>query len=460
MNQWPRGMILPFQPLSISFSNVNYYVDMPPEMKQQVAQADKLQLLKSISGAFRPGVLTALVGVSQKFRRPLPEFQVMSSRMIFILLYSLYSSLWHFSASLRLSHSVDEVTQTRFVQDVMDLVELTSLRNALVGLPGTLDRTVVCTIHQPNIDIFEAFDELLLLKRGGRTIFAGPLRRGSHKLAEYSEGISGTPRIKEGYNPATWISTLCQRNKRLVDEMSQPAPNARDLWFPTKYSQPLFSQVLSCLWKQRITYWRNPKFNNMRFLFTTTCAVFLGTVFWGVGSKSRTESHIRTIIGCIYCNCSLIFFGLNNTRQIQPMVSTERTVFYRERGAGMYSAVAYGIGQVLIEIPYSLVQAVIYGSIVYFMLQLELDAGKFFWYMYFLFFTVLFFTYYGMVAVGITPNQLLAAIVASLLYVFLILFSGFLVPYSVSTYLPSFCSMAFIYRREHLTELGFMSRSY
>ncbi|GKF81970.1 pleiotropic drug resistance protein 1-like protein, partial [Tanacetum coccineum] len=29
-------------------------------------------------------------------------------------------------------------------------------------------RTVVCTIHQPSIDIFEAFDELFLLKRGGQ----------------------------------------------------------------------------------------------------------------------------------------------------------------------------------------------------------------------------------------------------------------------------------------------------
>jgi ABC-type Mn2+/Zn2+ transport system ATPase subunit len=98
----------------------------------------------------------------------------------------------------------------KFVEEVMELVELVPLRNALVGLPGQsglsteqrkrltiavelvanpsiifmdeptsgLDaraaaivmrtvrntvntgRTVVCTIHQPSIEIFEAFDEV------------------------------------------------------------------------------------------------------------------------------------------------------------------------------------------------------------------------------------------------------------------------------------------------------------
>ncbi|PHT31505.1 hypothetical protein CQW23_27842 [Capsicum baccatum] len=46
-------------------------------------------------------------------------------------------------------------------------------------------RTVVCTIHQPSIDIFEAFDELLLMKRGGQVINAGPLGHHSHLLIEY-----------------------------------------------------------------------------------------------------------------------------------------------------------------------------------------------------------------------------------------------------------------------------------
>ena len=101
-----------------------------------------------------------------------------------------------------------------FIEEVMELVELTPIREALVGLPAvnglsteqrkrltiavelvanpsiifmdeptsgldaraaaivmrtvrnTVDtgRTVVCTIHQPSIDIFDAFDEVTIIK--------------------------------------------------------------------------------------------------------------------------------------------------------------------------------------------------------------------------------------------------------------------------------------------------------
>ena len=48
-------------------------------------------------------------------------------------------------------------------------------------------RTVVCTIHQPSIDIFEAFDDLLLMKSGGYVTYHGHLGKRSCKLVEYFE---------------------------------------------------------------------------------------------------------------------------------------------------------------------------------------------------------------------------------------------------------------------------------
>ncbi|MFS8022753.1 putative ABC-type xenobiotic transporter [Helianthus anomalus] len=66
-------------------------------------------------------------------------------------------------------------------------------------------RTIVCTIHQPSVDIFEAFDELILLKNGGQMIYCGPMGHSSCRVIEYFESISGVPKIRDNYNPATWV---------------------------------------------------------------------------------------------------------------------------------------------------------------------------------------------------------------------------------------------------------------
>ncbi|KAI4376643.1 hypothetical protein MLD38_014382 [Melastoma candidum] len=57
-----RQTFLPFIPLSITFENIKFSVDVPKELKNQLD--DRLVLLKGISGWFRPGVLTAMMGVS------------------------------------------------------------------------------------------------------------------------------------------------------------------------------------------------------------------------------------------------------------------------------------------------------------------------------------------------------------------------------------------------------------
>lgn len=132
----------------------------------------------------------------------------------------------------------------QFVDEVMELVELAPLENAIVGLPGvsglsteqrkrltiavelvanpsiifmdeptsgldaraaaivmrtvrnTVDtgRTVVCTIHQPSIDIFEAFDEVRIEipTPGSWSAFLSKMARclslmGIHSLAFFVE---------------------------------------------------------------------------------------------------------------------------------------------------------------------------------------------------------------------------------------------------------------------------------
>ncbi|XP_024525813.1 ABC transporter G family member 31 [Selaginella moellendorffii] len=522
-----KGMILPFQPLALTFQKVCYFVDVPAEMRAQGVTEDRLQLLRDVSGAFRPGVLTALVGVSGAGKTTLmdvlagrktggyiqgdvrvsgfPKLQKTFARIsgyveqtdIHSPQVTVYESLVY-SAWLRLPAEVDAATRYSFVEKVMELVELGNLRNALLGLPGTsglsteqrkrltiavelvanpsiifldeptsgLDaraaaivmrtvrntvdtgRTVVCTIHQPSIDIFESFDELLLMTRGGRAIYVGPLGLHSKTMIDYFQSIPGVPPLREGYNPATWMlevtspsaelrlgqafadifqnSMQYQNNEKLIESLSSPAPGSKDLEFPTKYSLDFWSQCRACLWKQHLTYWRNPYYNVVRLFFTLVCALIFGSIFWGVGRHRETQQDVFNAMGVLFA--AVVFLGVNNASSVQPVVSVERTVFYRERAAGMYSPLPYAFAQGAIELPYIFVQTLLYGVVTYGMVQFELLLVKFLWYLFFMFVTLAYFTLYGMMAVGLTPSQQLASVVSSAFYSLWNLFSGFFIP--------------------------------
>ena len=51
------------------------------------------------------------------------------------------------------------------------------------------------TIHQPSTEVFEMFDAVLLLQRGGRTVFFGELGTDSHTMIAYLEAC-GAPTCK------------------------------------------------------------------------------------------------------------------------------------------------------------------------------------------------------------------------------------------------------------------------
>lgn len=83
--------------------------------------------------------------------------------------------------------------------------------------------------------------------------------------------------------------------------------------------------------------------------------------------------------------------------------------------------------QVTIEFPYVFIQTLIYSTIFYFMASFEWNVWKFVWYIYFMYFTLLYFTFFGMMTTSVSPNHNIAAILAAPFYMMWNLFSGFMI---------------------------------
>jgi hypothetical protein len=83
------------------------------------------------------------------------------------------------------------------------------------------------------------------------------------------------------------------------------------------------------------------------------------------------------------------------------------------------------------------------------MVQFEWTPAKFFLFLFFLYFTLLVFTYWGMLTVALTPNAQVAAIISSAAFGIWNLFAGFLVPRPVSF------SFSFFALRNHFKKIVF-----
>ena len=65
---------------------------------------------------------------------------------------------------------------------------MTVIRNV-----ASAGHAVVSTIHQPSTQVFEMFDEILLLQKGGLTVYFGDLGASSEKMVKYLEAAGAPP---------------------------------------------------------------------------------------------------------------------------------------------------------------------------------------------------------------------------------------------------------------------------
>ena len=253
-------------------------------------------------------------------------------------------------------------------------------------------RSVVCTIHQPSYPIFTMFDSLLLLKRGGRTVYFGELGENCKNLIDYFES-SGVPPMDPYVNPATWMleiigagtsasesnfdyhsfykeSSLCDKNliriSELIDTnkavdsaMSYSYNNIFSDYFSVlghvSYATSFWNQFKWLSYKMFTSYWRNPNYNFIRLVVSILVALLFGSAYSQVYSN---PIGIVSRIGAIVI--TLVFLGATALQSVLPVAFEERATYYREQQSNMYSPVVYSLVTMLVEVPYIILSALVF----------------------------------------------------------------------------------------------------
>jgi ABC-type multidrug transport system ATPase subunit len=168
-------------------------------------------------------------------------------------------------------------------------------------------RTIVCTIHQPSSEVFFLFDNLILLKRGGESVFVGDLGPSCQKLVEYLQAALGVEPCPPKHNPATWMLEVIgagvsnragdndfvaifneSEEKRVLDMnlakpgITSPTPDLPEVLFRKKRASNAWTQVRFLTSRFFAMYWRTPMYNLTRFIIALGVGIISGLVYLSV----------------------------------------------------------------------------------------------------------------------------------------------------------------------------------
>uniref|UniRef100_L7IWL3 ABC transporter domain-containing protein n=1 Tax=Pyricularia oryzae (strain P131) TaxID=1143193 RepID=L7IWL3_PYRO1 len=224
-------------------------------------------------------------------------------------------------------------------------------------------QAILCTIHQPSASLFQRFDRLLLLARGGRTVYFGEVGRNSATLIDYLQR-NGAPPFKDGLNPAEYMLDVIGATAR---------SRSKDVDWPTIWrNSPEYQEVQAELARgigASVQYWRTPEYIMSKTVMTAGCALFIGLA---QVNAEMTERGLYNQMLFVYF--LLVIFG-QIIEQTTPMFMTQRTLYEaRERHAKTYSWVAFLCGTMTAEIMWNSLMAVFSFLLFYFPLGLYRNA--------------------------------------------------------------------------------------
>eukprot|EP01133_Synstelium_polycarpum_P019406 gene19406-23237_t len=296
---------------------------------------------------------------------------------------------------------------------------------------------LVCTIHQPSSVLFEHFDRLLLLAKGGKTVYFGDIGERSRTLASYFERHGVRP-CTESENPAEYIlegigagvhgktdvdwpaawksSPECQAITEELNVLEHTKPEGVDdhsNGAPREFATGPAYQLLEVYKRMNLIWWRDPYYSFGRFFQAIIVGLIIGFTYFNL-SNSSTDMMQRVffIFQALILGIMLIFLAL-------PQFFMQREYFRRDYASKFYGWFPFALSIVVVELPYLTITGTLFVFCSYWTAGLQFSAGTgfYFW---------LIFIIQALGAVCI--NMFFAMIIVPLIIVFFFLFCGVMVP--------------------------------
>ncbi|KAJ9368982.1 hypothetical protein DTO282E5_6314 [Paecilomyces variotii] len=320
-------------------------------------------------------------------------------------------------------------------------------------------QAVLATIHQPSALLFQQFDRLLLLAKGGKTVYFGDLGDQSNLLLEYFSRNGARP-CEDLENPAEYMLQVLADETKDWSQVWKNSPEYREVLAeldrlehsPVEHSateavsgdnendefaMPLAHQFYHVLRRVFQQYFRQPQYILSRCGLGIIVGIFIGFSFW---KADNSVQGFQNSLFSIFLLCT-IFSTLVN--QIMPKFVSQRALYeVRERPSRVYSWKVFILSQIMAELPWQILVGICSWAAFYFPVfganQSSQRQGLI------LLFVVQFWIYAASMAIFVVaaiPEPAVASMLAILMFGLSFIFNGVMQP---PTALPGF--WIFMYR--------------
>ena len=230
-------------------------------------------------------------------------------------------------------------------------------------------QAVLATIHQPSALLFQIFDRLLFMAKGGKTVYFGQIGSHSSVILNYFYR-NGAPQCEASENPAEYILRMVSGDKVNIDWPAKwnESPELQEVIaelgrleglrdqtdneafvaeFDGYFALPLYSQFRYVAIRAFQQYFRQPEYIFSKFCLGIASGLFIGFSFWKV---DYSEQGFQNALFSVFLLCSIFSILVN---QIMPKFVSQRSLYeVRERPSRVYSWQVFIMSQVLVEVPW------------------------------------------------------------------------------------------------------------